>query len=261
MCNNCCNNRQVALIPGPRGTPGPIGPRGPTGPIGPEGPPGATGPQGPIGATGPVGPVGPIGQIGPTGQMGATGAIGATGPMGATGPQGAMGPIGPSGPAGAQGETGATGMTGAQGLTGPAGPQGPAGTSATLNNAHITTITPMLVGAGAAIPLQIDDSIQGSGITHVPPSPQVFLAAGTYYVSFYAQQTVPMGGTTANLSFAVNGLNQVQNTFAVTSIAGNVVLLNGSQVINVAAGTAITLVNTGTAREFEIATMNIIRLA
>lgn len=137
---------------------------------------------------------GPTGATGPTGPAGATGATGATGSAGATGPAGAIG------------ATGATGATGSAGVTGPTGPL------VTANNARITNPAIVTVADGAAVPLTINNLINGTAITHVPGSTDIVLAPNQTYFATYE--------TATNLGFANQGTSLVQFNLDGTLVGG-----------------------------------------
>jgi collagen type VII alpha len=152
---------------GSAGAQGVAGPQGEAGQAGAQGIPGVAGPQGATGVTGAIGPAGAVGLTmrgayeaasnyaageGVLWQgagwvslldgnhsnapdqsplawamFSASGATGATGAQGAAGPMGSAGPQGPAGATGAQGSVGPQGATGAQGPAGAAGPTGATG--------------------------------------------------------------------------------------------------------------------------------------
>ena len=142
---------------GAAGAPGATGPQGSTGPAGATGATGSQGPPGPAGSTGPQGPTGPAGQgLSLTGAYSATSSynigdvvtysgssyaslatanhgqtpdlspaywmlLAAQGPTGSPGASGSTGPAGPQGPQGSAGATGPQGPAGPTGATGAPG--------------------------------------------------------------------------------------------------------------------------------------------
>ncbi|BBI32689.1 collagen-like protein [Cohnella abietis] len=140
---------------------------------------------------------------------GATGATGATGTTGATGPTGV---------------TGAIGATGATGVTGPTGGTGPVVTANSADIGFLGTFTTL----NTPVPLNVNYSINGSDITHVSGTTDIFLAQGHIYHIVYTFEGVPTSG---------GGLQG--------SLLLNTVLVPGSEANNQAASNPISEIAVG----------------
>jgi hypothetical protein len=182
---------------------------------------GPQGPQGPQGVPGATGQTGTTGETGATGQTGATGATGETGQTGATGATGETGATGATGAKGATGEKGATGATGETGPVGPQGPQGVAGAMGAHGNSGVVTVLSyevnnnnLAVQIGPSTPPGCETAPYTAGpgevaiitgnVTVFSPNVQFHTYFAPYYVqnmstvypiSFYAIQSIPVGGS------------------------------------------------------------------
>ncbi|MBQ4552619.1 MAG: collagen-like protein [Clostridia bacterium] len=182
---------------------------GPTGPMGPAGPQGETGPQGEMG---PQGPAGPQGAAGPRGEMG---------PQGPAGPRGAVGPQGPMGP---------------QGAVGPQGPAGPRGESQVQASAQFSTVRAQLVDGGS---YPVDTDIADATGHIVPVGNAISLSSGRYYVSYLINNSNGTAGTFA-ITPVVNGVAQRTYRAAESVVAGEVLTLAGSFLMEAAANTLLS---------------------
>lgn len=222
-----------------------IGPTGATGPVGPTG-----GPVGPTGNTGAVGAAGALGSTGATGSIGTTGVTGATGVTGPTGSTGAIGATGATGPTGSAGATGVTGPTGSTGVTGPTGPTQTTA-SGLQSRGFFYSISDGTIAPGALLPLDVtgpgttpDVTLAGNTITFTIP--------GIYQVTYYYNVTnqAPQN-LQGDVSLVLNGVAVPgTNIFSNASPAGFGASMGpqpatGTALINVTAGSTLSMINTG----------------
>lgn len=255
-------------IQGPEGKPGLDGEQGPIGPIGPQGERGEKGEQGDIGPVGPQGDIGPMGPVGPQGPEGPRGQDGTVSfdeltpeqresLRGEPGPAGEQGPVGPAGPAGEQGIPGPTGpqgergLQGEQGLPGEAGPMGPAGErgesgpagfspTVSIENAdgeHKVTITDetgeheFIVLDGKQGQPGLDGEPGQSGADGISPIVKVEPIDGGNKVTVTDKD--------GNKTFDV--MNGVDGKPGEPGEPGKDALINGKNVLNIAAGENVTI--------------------
>lgn len=97
-------------------------------------------------------------------------------------------------------------VQGPQGPQGPRGLQGPAGPTVTANNALIGLNAPTtVVGPNMPIPLDTNQLINGTAISHIPPSPIILLAPNqTYSVEYSVYGSAP-AGSGLNVALRLNG--------------------------------------------------------
>ncbi len=178
---------------------------------------------------------------------------GATGPTGPTGAAGAAGAKGATGPTGAAGTAGAKGATGATGPTGPAGTSG----SATVSVSTTTTGAPgsaasvTNTGTGTAaklnfvIPQGATGAIGTIGATGATGAQGMPGAGGLNGLNGLNGATGAVGATGATgangLGFAFKGTWNASQTYA----ANDVVTINGSVYVAVAANTVQSPLNGG----------------
>ncbi|OAB35635.1 hypothetical protein PMSD_13045 [Paenibacillus macquariensis subsp. defensor] len=263
------------------GNTGNTGATGLTGNNGNTGITGLTGTTGSTGATGVIGPSGATGATGLTGNIGVTGGIGATGPTGLTGAIGPTGVcpcvVGPTGATGLSitgatgvtGATGATGGTGATGATGSTGATGLTGVQITANNIFATNnafSTPVAPGAG--IPLTDNHTLNGTAITHVNGSPDIFLAPNqTYYITYRTKAEIATPGNfIGNVGLQLNGTIIPSTNSQMQSLPGasqGITSLLSNTIINTPAGapSLLNLVNLeGATDTFDFTTVTVVKL-
>ncbi|MGI8239629.1 hypothetical protein [Bacillus wiedmannii] len=151
-------------------------------------------------------------------------------------------------------------------LTGLTGPTGATGPRITANNARITNAATQTVAAGAAVPLALNNVINGTAITYVPGSTDIVLAPNqTYHVSYEAESSIGSTGSAQlqlNLNGSLVGGIQASASGLGTLHATATQSLSSQAVINTGAGPNIlTLNNTsGGTRDITGANINIIKL-
>ena len=151
-------------------------------------------------------------------------------------------------------------IRGPRGATGPQGPQGIPGTIA-LALGFFTSPAVQSVVANADVPLQNNVVLSGTGITHTAGQSTVTLSAGTYYINWQADATIPDSGT-ASLGLFVNGVADQNSQSSVTGTANTTARLSGSTMLVVTTPTTIALRNTGTATtSYQNVSMSVIKLA
>lgn len=216
--NNCCCHNEsgtntVIIDRGLRG------PRGFTGPQGIMGPPGVTGPTGATGATGPTGPQGIQGIAGATGATGSIGPTGATGPQGIQGLQGVAGEVGPTGPA-------TDGLAVYGGLY-----------STAVDTIDVpVTPTPVVIPLATSMPL-LNTTTAANGIT--------VTEEGDYEINYILTGEVDTAST-VTLSVNVDGVQTPSGVITRELEADTEYVLGGSTIVNLPAGSTVTLQATGT---------------
>ena len=154
-------------------------------------------------------------------------------------------------------------VRGPRGATGPQGPQGPQGLPGSIAQGFGSFASPVTesVAAGADLPLATNVALSGTSIQHVAGQSAVTLAAGTYYIAWKADATIPAGGT-AGLALAVNGVVNTNSQSTATGTAANVATLSGNTILTVPAQSTITLRNSGTeTTSYRNVAMSVIKLA
>ncbi len=148
---------------------------------------------------------------------------------------GVPGPTGPQGPAGAVGATGPQGPIGPTGATGPVGPQGPTGITPNQNSSIYNGATQTITSGTA---LTLPTVLTNNGLTTDGSSITV-AESGTYLVSYVVNEATTATGTD-NVGIAVDStINTATQTPLSTTDA-----VGGSYVLNLTAGSSITLVPT-----------------
>ena len=261
----CCGEEgalpDLAALIGPQGVQGLIGAIGPQGVQGLVGAIGPAGVAGLVGGIGPQGIAGLVGLLGLQGLIGLTGAIGpagVTGLVGAIGPQGIAGLIGEQGiqgiagivgPEGVAGVVGEIGQPGPPGPAGPEGPEGPPGPAGGLGGeyAYVYNITAETVAIED--PIDFDtNGIMSAGISHAPGSPVITLAVGGIYEVTY----VVAGVEPNQFALFVDGAPLPESTYGSgVGTQPNV----GHLLIQVGAGTELTLVNHSSAAAVTLQTL------
>lgn len=171
---------------------------------------GADGAPGRDGARGADGAEGLRGEDGVDGTDGERGLSGPTGPRGATGPQGAPG---------ANGTDGTDGTDGADGVDGATGPVGPAGLDAIVDTSDmaVTSVT-------------VYDDVE----TFTVGTPLVLTGSGTALISW---KFVVQEGSASLWACSAGGADVTMEQLAV----GQRTTLSGSQLVDVSAGTQISI--------------------
>lgn len=259
----CCGDSTDELVDliGPQGVAGVIGAIGPQGLAGLAGAIGVAGVAGLVGGIGPQGIqglVGAIGLPGLTGLAGAIGPAGVAGLVGAIGPQGIAGLIGEQGiqgiagivgPEGVAGLVGEIGEPGPAGPAGPPGPEGPAGPAGGLGGEYAYVYNISAETVAIEDPIDFDtNGIMSAGISHAPGSSVITLAVGGIY-----EVTYTVAGVEPNqFALFVDGAPLPESTYG--SGAGTQPS-TGHLLIQVGAGTELTLVNHSSAAAVTLQTL------
>ncbi len=118
---------------------------------------------------------------------------------------------------------------------------------------------PGSIATNAIIPVTLSVGA-GSDITTSPTTGAVRLLAGTYEISYFAEGTIPSGGT-ISAKLSLNGTDVPGSTLTNTATAGNVVNLGKTIIITVNQTSTLQLVNaTSETTTYSNASMSIKRL-
>lgn len=117
--------------------------------------------------------------------------------------------MGPAGPPGQPGANGTPGPTGSAGIVGPQGLQGPIGPPQVFGSRVSTIAQTLSVPANGNMPIALDATGAGLGVTYAPANSITVLSAGTYAVSF-ATLVTPNVNNVAIVQVEINGDTSLQ---------------------------------------------------